>query len=53
MSHHHARFKKNSYIGFQEESKQVFWAHIWVKMPHFGTLGAFYQNLGSLTFFKA
>ena len=31
MSHHHARFLKNSYIGFQQESEQVFWAQIWVK----------------------
>ena len=35
MCHHNAKFKKNPYIGFQEQSKQVFRAQIRVKMTQF------------------
>ena len=52
MSHHHADFKKNSYSGFLEQSKQVFWAQIGVKMTHFGTRGVFFKNWAALLFLK-
>ena len=52
MSHHHAKFKKNPYFGFQEQNKQVFWAQISVKITQFGARGVFFKNWASPLFFK-
>ena len=49
MSHHHAKFKKNPYFGFQEQSKQVFWAPISVK---FGARESFLK-IGLRHFFSS
>ena len=52
MSHHHAKFKKNSYSRFQEQSKHIFWTQIGVKMTHFGTKRVFFKNWAPSLFFK-
>ena len=44
MSPHHAKFKKNSYSGFQEQSKQVLLCSNWGENDSFGTRGVFFKN---------